>query len=125
LVYDITKKESFESLKDIWYKEVKEQATAGIIFHVAGNKIDLFNNEEVEKKDVEEFCKSINAEFDFISAQEHQFIDELFRKLAEKFLNSDIYKSKESNKKNNKLKLESDDSDNQGNEQKKKRKCCS
>ena len=124
LVYDITKKESFEHLRDYWYNTVKEQGTAGMIFHVAGNKIDLFNNEEVEKKDVEEFCNRIDAGYDFISAQEHQFIDELFKKLAEKFLNSDIYKSKVNNKKN-KLKIELDDNDNQEKEQKKKKKCCS
>ena len=124
LVYDITKKESFEHLRDYWYNAVKEQGTAGMIFHVAGNKIDLFNNEEVEKKDVEEFCNRIDAGYDFISAQEHQFIDELFRKLDEKFLNSDIYKSKVKKKKN-KLKIELDDNDNQKKEQKKKKKCCS
>ena len=126
LVYDITKKESFEHLRDYWYNAVKEQGTAGMIFHVAGNKIDLFNNEEVEKKDVEEFCNRIDAGYDFISAQEHQYIDELFRKLALKFLDSNIYKSNEINKKNTSgLRISLDNSDTQEDKEKnKKKKCC-
>ena len=90
LVYDITKRESFDNLKDYWYKAVKEQGSAGMIFHVAGNKIDLFTEEDVSREEVKQFCESIDAEYDFISAQEHQYIDELFKKLGKKFLASDI-----------------------------------
>ena len=54
LTYDITKKKSFEDLKDYWYKAVVEQSSPNIIFHVVRNKIDLFNEEEVDKNEVDE-----------------------------------------------------------------------
>ena len=90
MVFDITKKKTFESLKNYWYNVIKNESPEGIIFHVAGNKIDLFENEEVNKNEVKEFCQNIDCGFDFISAKENQFIDGLFKKLGEKFLNSGI-----------------------------------
>ena len=50
MVYDITKKETFENLKNYWYNAVKEHGSEGIIFHVAGNKVDLLDKEQVPKK---------------------------------------------------------------------------
>ena len=89
MVFDITLKKTFESLKNYWYKEIKNECSKDIIFHVAGNKIDLFESEQVNKQEVKAFCDEINCGFDYISAKENKFIDDLFKKLGEKFLNSD------------------------------------
>ena len=128
MVYDITNRNSFNSLKDYWYNAVKEDGPQGIIFHVAGNKIDLFEEEEVDRNDVKEYCESIDCEYSFISATENTFIDELFKKIGEKFLNSDIYKNLEQNKKNNKSQIfaiEDDEEDKKNSKNKnKKKKCC-
>jgi small GTP-binding protein len=128
MVYDITNRNSFNSLKDYWYNAVKEYGPQGIIFHVAGNKIDLFEEEEVDRNDVKEYCESIDCEYSFISATENTFIDELFKKIGEKFLNSDIYKNLEQNKKNNKSQIfaiEDDEEDKKNSKNKnKKKKCC-
>ena len=130
MVYDITNKNSFQSLKDYWYDSVKENGNEGIIFHIAGNKIDLFENEEVKKNDIKEYCKSIGAEYSFISALENNFIDDLFKKVGEKFLNSKLNNNIEDNKNKDpeKFSLDGDndnENNNNGNNQKnKKKKCC-
>ena len=134
MVYDITNKQSFQSLKDYWYNSVKDNGTEGIIFHIAGNKIDLFEEEEVDRNEIKEYCKSIDAEFNFISALENTYIDDLFRKVGLKFLKSDIYKNLKDNKKNKKpekfsLDKDSDNNENDNNngdtpKKKKKKKCC-
>ena len=61
MVYDITKPESFENIKNFWYKTVKNNADEDIIIGLAGNKIDLFEEEKVDENEVKEFCNTINA----------------------------------------------------------------
>ena len=129
MVYDITKRKSFDSLKEYWYKAVKEGGIEGIIFHVAGNKIDLFEDEEVEKNDVKNYCDNINCDFNFISAIENTYIDDLFKNIGEKFLNSQLYKDIEQNKYKSKgRKLSSGDeevnNDEDNTKKVKKKKCC-
>ena len=79
MVYDITNKTSFDSLKEYWYDAVKKDASENIIFHVAGNKIDLFEDEQVERNDVKEYCDTIDSDYSFISATENTYIDDLFQ----------------------------------------------
>ena len=123
LVYDTTKKQSFDSLKDYWYNTVKENGISGIIFHVAGNKIDLFEYEEVDRNEVKTYCDTIDADVNYISAAENQYIDELFKKIGEKFLNSDIYKNIKPTKRK-KIKINYENEDNKETKEKKKKKCC-
>jgi small GTP-binding protein len=128
LVYDITNKKSFEDLKEYWHDSVLEQTSQDIIFHVVGNKIDLFEREVVERDEVEEFCKSINAEASYISAKEETttYVDVLFNTLGQKFLESDFFRNKEIQLKNNKkdkIKLKDNDSD-EKEDSKNKKKCC-
>ena len=122
MVYDITKKESFENLKNYWYNAVKEHGYEGIIFHVAGNKVDLLEKEQVPKKEVEEYCESINAEYNYVSALKNEYIDNLFHLLAIKFIESEIYK-KIKNRKNEEKKNVVKLNDNKK-EGKNKKKCC-
>ena len=128
MVYDITKKKSFESLKNYWYNSVKENGNEAIIYHVAGNKIDLFEEEQVDRNEIKEYCNSIGAEYNFISALENSFIDDLFKKVGERFLNSDIYKNMKINKQQKKperFSLNSDENDNDNEKQNQnKKKCC-
>ena len=124
MVYDITNKTSFDSLKEYWYDAVKKDASENIIFHVAGNKIDLFEDEQVERNDVKEYCDTIDSDYSFISATENTYIDDLFKKIGKKFINSDIFKNISKNK--NKPERFSIDSQTQNNEElnKKKKSCC-
>ena len=49
LVYDITRKASFEEIKNYWANEIKEYSPKKIVLAIAANKSDLFEKEEVDK----------------------------------------------------------------------------
>ena len=124
MVYDITKKETFRSIKDYWYESILNNGLEGVIFGVAGNKNDLYMNEKVDKQEVRDFSNEINATFRFTSAKQNTCIDELFKELGNKFVKSDFMKEigpeyfdKES--RNSSFHLERDDNNNT-----KKKKCC-
>jgi len=92
LVYDITKKGTFESIKNYWYYSVVENGREGIIFGIAGNKMDLFEDEEVSEKELEEFSNSINACYNLTSAKVFNSVNDIFVKLGKKFIESNFMK---------------------------------
>ena len=92
MVFDITRKVSFESIKDYWYNAVISNGLEGIIFGLAGNKNDLYENETVDRNDVKEFSNEINAVFKYTSAKQNVSIDELFLELGKNFVNSSFMK---------------------------------
>lgn len=69
LVYDITRKSSFEDLKLIWYPLLKENVINEklgkilsrfiTVIAIAGNKYDMYEFEEVEEEKVRAFAKVI------------------------------------------------------------------
>ena len=99
LVYDITRKDSFENLKNVWLKELKDHADKNVVLGVAGNKSDLYEKEEVSEQEAREFAKSIGAIFCLTSAQSNSGIEELFEEMGKKFLdpNSTINESENQN----------------------------
>ena len=84
LVYDITRKDSFEQIKEYWFNQVKEKSPNNVIIALAANKIDLFENEEVEEKIARDFANEIGAIFMMTSAKNKDGIDELFDIIANK-----------------------------------------
>ena len=86
LVYDITRKDSFENLKNVWLKELKDHADKNVVLGVAGNKSDLYEKEEVPEQEAREYAKSIGAIFCLTSAQSNSGIEELFEEMGKKFL---------------------------------------
>ena len=121
MVYDITKEESFQSVKEYWYNTVKENAIDEIIFGVAGNKIDLYEEEKVNQEEVKKFCDSIGATFKVTSAKENSYIDDLFIELGRTFIRSDLFKMIMSeNEEDNGQPINLHDE----NTNKKKKKCC-
>ena len=86
LVYDITRKESFLSLKDFWYNQLRENSDPDIVLGVAGNKCDLFENEQVKEEDARKWAKQIGAVFELTSAQNNTGINDLFLKVGYKYL---------------------------------------
>ena len=97
LVYDITNESSFQSIKNYWIKIVRQNAIPEIIFAVAGNKHDLYENEKVKEKEVKLFCKEINSIYCETSALENTGIEEAFLNLGIKFVNSPIFKDLKKN----------------------------
>ena len=88
IVYDITRKESFEEL-NFWTNEIKKELGEDLILGVAGNKIDLVDLEQVEESIARDYANNINANFNLVSAKENprifiSFLEELLIKYIDK-----------------------------------------
>ena len=86
LVYDITRMDTFNSVKNFWYEQVKENGPKNIVIGIAGNKCDLYEKEEVNENEAREVAESIGAIFALTSAQNNSGITELFRDVGNKYL---------------------------------------
>ena len=87
LVYDITRLESFENLKNIWYKELNENVEQNPIIAVVGNKSDLYEEDEIVKEeDARNYAKEINALFNLFSSQNGLGVDNLFNDILDAYL---------------------------------------
>jgi len=75
MVYDITRKSSFEEIKNYWYQQLKDNAPKKLIIAIAGNKSDLYENEEVDEGVAKSFAKEINAVYKTTSAKNASGID--------------------------------------------------
>lgn len=86
LVYDITKRKSFEEVKKYWCKELLEKAPSGVVLGLAANKSDLILDAQVTEDEGIQFAKSINAVFRNTSALTADGIEDLFLCLGKKML---------------------------------------
>ena len=86
LVYDITLKESFDNLKEYWYKQIQENGDKNMVLGVAGNKSDLYEEEAVKENEAREFANSIGAIYGLTSAQNNTGISELFSDVGNRYL---------------------------------------
>ena len=86
LVYDITNPKSFEEIKNYWYKQVEESGRKDVIYAVAANKSDLYEEQKVKDEEGEEFAKSINAIFMSTSAKNDSGIQALFDNIGQKII---------------------------------------
>ena len=122
LVYDIRRKDSFDSIKDYWYDQLKNSGEENIVFGVAGNKCDLFQEEKVTEKEAKEFANQIGAVFQLTSCKESIGIDELFEELGRKYLekNNLIDNDSGNNQKERGISIKKEDVNNNKN----KKKCC-
>lgn len=90
LVYDITEKSSFEGL-DYWYNFIKNDLVQDVVIGLAGNKVDLLNEdgfeEQVSQEEAEKFAEKLGAEFSLLSAKcDKKGIDDFFVKLITKYI---------------------------------------
>ena len=90
LVFDVTHKQSFINLKEIWYPDLKEYGEKYKIIALVGNKADLYEEEEVNEEEINSFKDEINGKYFFVSAKRGQGIDKLFKSMAESFLNPEF-----------------------------------
>ena len=86
LVYDITKQDSFEELKSVWYPNVLQMGEKYTVLAVVGNKSDLFEDEEVKEEEARKYTESIGATFFQVSAKNGDNIELLFDTLVRKYL---------------------------------------
>ena len=136
LVYDITRHETFDELKNYWINQIKESTNTNIILVIAANKSDLTEKEEVDEATARQFAEELNAIFCKTSAKDSIGIDDLFFNIAKKYIGKDIISIKKEQNKDEK----SDKNGNQDDQfckndtmkltlektftEKKKKKCC-
>ena len=89
-VYDITVKETFNAIKEVWYDEVKKNGEKYTIFALVGNKSDLYEKEEVNEKKARAYAKEIGATFMLVSAQNGSNINNLFDMVVNLYLGDDF-----------------------------------
>ena len=115
LVYDITRKDSFEELQNYWSQQIKESSPPNIILAIAANKSDLISQEAVEEEKAREFANELGAIFVSTTATTVESINELFIEIAKKYTNATDIKIKgdddgqeQAEEKNDNVKLSKD-----------------
>ena len=78
LVYDITVRESFEDIKNLWYQDVLKYGEKYTILAVVGNKSDLYEEEQVSEEEGRQYAQEINAIYMLVSAKNGDNIINLF-----------------------------------------------
>ena len=82
-VYDITNKKSFEEL-EYWYKTIKDVLGESAVLGIAGNKQDLFTQEQVSEEEAEKYAESKGIPLKLTSAKNpltfNLFLEELLKK---------------------------------------------
>jgi len=87
LVYDITRRETFEHLSE-WLEDCRKYSNPNIVIMLIGNKCDLEEKRAVSREEGEEFAKAHGLFFLETSAKTDANVDEAFiataRKIYEK-----------------------------------------
>ena len=85
-VYDITREFSFQSIKNYWYKETRENWDGTPILAIVGNKIDLYSEIKVSNNEGMAFAEEIGAIFQTTSAASNSGITNLFENIGKTYL---------------------------------------
>ena len=111
LVYDITDKKTFEQL-NYWINHVKDvNKNENIIFGIAANKSDLFEQQVVSTEEGKKFADENNCLFFETSAKDYKSIENTFTKLTESYLEN-IHNKKIDNDNNNNNNNDNENSNN-------------
>ncbi len=104
LIYDVTNIETFENVKN-WIAQIKEEANSNVIIYLAGNKIDVEEeNKVVKTEDGQKIADELNIKFYETSAKNGINVNEIFEDLVKKI--DEVYSKEEAPKsepKKNKL----------------------
>ena len=92
IVYDITNKDSFNSLAH-WLNDAKNNTIEGTIFVICGNKIDLKEKRVVTNEEIDEYINKENLLYVECSAMNGEGIKELFNLIAKNLGESNFAKS--------------------------------
>lgn len=122
LVYDITRRESFEEVRKYWYEQLKTCGEKNIVIGLAGNKCDMFDKEAVSEEEARSFANEIGAQFQLTSAFKNLGIDDLFRMVGCKYLDPNFQDKINEEPKEEKKNIVLDNNNNQ--KKKKDKKCC-
>ncbi|KAJ5075468.1 rab gtpase [Anaeramoeba ignava] len=87
VVFDISKKQSFENL-NIWLKFIQEEHGEDFTIFIVGNKTDLNELRQVSKEELEKFSQQNNFSFFEVSAKTGENVKDLFRKISSILISS-------------------------------------
>ena len=82
LVYDITKKSSYEALKNYWVQQVIESSLKKTLLVMIANKSDLIDSEQVYEEEARNYAQTIDAHFFVVSAKDLYTVNEMFKDIA-------------------------------------------
>ena len=91
LVFDITRKDTFEEIRDFWLKQVKENSNEDIVISLVGNKEDNYEYEDIDNNNIELFVNQINCLYKKVSAKSGFGIENLFYDIGLKYLEPEKY----------------------------------
>ena len=91
LVYNITIRKTFESLKNYYYPLIQQNCPKNIILAVAANEVHLYENEEICENEGRAFADSIGAYFESVSAKHNTGIPELFMTVVKNYSELKLY----------------------------------
>ena len=121
LVYDITRKSTFENI-DNWLIDLRTNADKDILILLIGNKSDLIDNREITEEEARTKAEQYNIAFLETSAKTGDNIDKAFTQLIE-----EVYKANMSMLQSN-VEIEENNGDGVNlvdkNDQTKKKGCC-
>ncbi|KAG8479880.1 hypothetical protein CXB51_029506 [Gossypium anomalum] len=87
LVYDVTRRETFTNLSDLWAKEVELYSTnQDCVKMLVGNKVDRESERAVSKEEGIELAKELGCSFIECSAKTRQNVQQCFEDLALKIM---------------------------------------
>ena len=95
-----------------------------MVLGIAGNKYDLFTQEDVPEAEANKFTKKIGTVFRLTSCKESIGIDDLFKECGEKYLQDNKLISPSVNNKKNNFSLNNEKAKDKNEKKGKKEKCC-
>jgi Ras-related protein Rab-1A len=91
IVYDVSDKGSFESVKNKWLVNVRKYTSRDVFIIVVGNKCDLIDVETYEKEDMLELD---NIRHVFTSAKDKINVFEIFEDMMKNMISKTIFNNK-------------------------------
>lgn len=104
LVYDISKRYTFENVAKSWLKELKENSDPNLAVMLVGNKCDLRHFRAVSTEEAMQFAEENKLSFIETSALDSTGVDEAFQRTVTEIYHVISRRSISNNNTNNKLK---------------------
>ena len=95
VVFDITKKDSFNGAKS-WVKELQRRGNTNVVIALAGNKADMESKRKVQTEEAQQYAKDSDIIYMETSAKTALNVRNLFVKIAEKLPKTPVVPERES-----------------------------